>query len=86
MPINFTQPNGKPITEKQDGISFLMLTNRNTNRFLWNTIWRKEILEDNRPNAPRETVGQEDDGTTYFNPTDLKLDGPKSLNTTKFSQ
>ena len=50
------------MTENQDGMSYLMLTNRDTNRFLWNTNWRKEILEDNRPTTPIETVVQEDDG------------------------
>jgi len=52
----------KRMTENQDGMSYLMLTNRDTNRFLWNTNWRKEILEDNRPTTPIETVVQEDDG------------------------
>lgn len=48
--------------EKQDGMSYLMLTNRDTNRFLWNTKKRKAILEDNRPKKPLDPVEQEDDG------------------------
>jgi len=50
------------MSEKQDGMSYLMFTNRDTNRFLWNTKARKEILEENRPKEPLEPVEQEDDG------------------------
>lgn len=46
------------MSEKQDGMSYLMLTNRDTNRFLWNTKFRKEILEGNRPKNPLEPVEQ----------------------------
>ena len=50
------------MSEKQDGISYLMFTNRDTNHFLWNTKVRKEILEANRPKEQLDQVEQEDDG------------------------
>ncbi len=53
---------GNAMTKKQEGISYLMFTNRDTNRFLWKTKFRKEILEANRPKTPLEAVDQEDDG------------------------
>lgn len=48
--------------EKQDGMAYLMFTNRDTNRFLWNTKFRKEILEEKRPKKPIEPDEQEVDG------------------------
>jgi hypothetical protein len=50
------------MSEKQDGISYLMFTNRDTNHFLWNMKRRKEILEADRPKEPLDQVEQEDDG------------------------